>query len=793
MYSLINIVGLTAGLTACLLVATVVLDDLSYDHQWKNADRIYRIISMDKSNKNAIQQFPQSFTGLGPAFKKNYPEVEDYCRMQVVKQRFKMGSDKDGVQIHSLSAEPSVWNFLDFSVIEGNPKALVKGYSNMVITEKLKKEYFPGADPVGKVITDLPEFGKPKSYIITGVIKNIPANTSLRADVLTIGETRPDDDILHPEGYGTFTEQYLLLKPHTSAKALEAKANKWFSSYITNKELHYSFSFQPIKDIYLRSADLSGHADNRGDIKDVYIFSGVAIFLLLIACINFVNLTTARALKRVREAGIRKVLGADRRELIAQFLFESLLFFCISFAAGLFLYAVFLKPVETYLGHPLTITLQTNVMLFVITCGIMLVVSLLTGIYPALLVSAQNPVSTLKGKISDHIGSNFLRKALIVVQFTISVVVLTVAIVVQKQLHFMNNKDLGYDKYNLLHLSDMSWNGKGEAFKHEVLNIPGVENASIATWYPESGGGGYMTIDADDPAQKGNELKVGYINADFDFVKTMKFHLLKGRLLDPKYSGDAINTDSLMAQGEMKLDEARIHQPMLITAFTAKTLSINQLGEVAKPTGTPVGIINDFNDESLKTDMKPVFIGVSKDIRYGSMLVRIQPGTEKTVLAKLYQTWQHFFPDKVFEYGWTDEELSRQYTSEHKLQQLVTTFSFLIMALAALGLFGLTTFIAEIRIKEIGIRKVLGASVSVISVTLSKDFIKLVFIAIVIASPVAWYFANKWLQNYAYKITLSWWLFALSGLGAVFVAILTISYQTIKAANANPVKSLRSE
>ncbi|HTI61820.1 FtsX-like permease family protein [Mucilaginibacter sp.] len=794
LYSLINIAGLTIGLTACLLVATVVLDDLSYDHQWKNADNIYRIISIDQSSKNAIQQFPQSFTGLGPTFKKTFPEVEEYCRMHTANQRFKMGSDKDGVKIHTLSAEPSVWDVLNFDVVEGKPQVFVKGYDNMVISEKVRKLYFPNSDPVGKIVVDLPEFGKPVSYMITGVIKDIPANSTLRADILTIGQMRPDDDIVHAEGYGTYAEQYLLLKPGASAKVLQSKANKWIAGYFANKEMHYSVSLQPMKDIYLRSADLSGGGDVKGDIKNVYIFSGVAIFLLLIACINFVNLTTARALKRVREAGIRKVLGADRRELIAQFLFESLLFFCISFGLSMFLYIAFLKPVETYLGHPLTITLQNNILLFGITCGIMLIVSVLTGIYPALLVSAQNPISTLKGKISEHVGSNFLRKALVVIQFTISVAVLTVTIIVQKQLHFMDNKDLGYDKNNLLRFSDLDWNGKGNAFKHQVLSIPGVENASIATWYPESGGGGYMTLNADDPTQKGNKLKVWYINADFDFVNTMKFHLLKGRLLDPKFSKDAINADSLMAKGGNKLDSARIDQSMLISAYTAKMFSIKTLGQTVKgATGTPVGIINNFNNESLKEDMKPVFISASKSMRYGSMLMRIQPGSEKAVLTKLYKAWQHFFPDKVFDYAWVDQELNKQYAAEQKLQQMFATFSFLILTLAALGLFGLTTFIAEMKIKEIGIRKVLGASVSAISVTLSKDFIKLILISIIVASPVAWYFANKWLQNYAYKITLSWWLFALSGLGAILIAIITISYQTIKSATANPVKSLRSE
>jgi len=794
MYSLINIAGLTIGLTACLLVATVVLDDLSYDHQWKNTDNIYRIISVDRSSKDAIERFPQSFTGLGPSLKKNFPEVSEYCRMHIGKTRLKINNNRNGVEIYSISAEPSVWKVLDFNVTQGTPQNYVKGYKNLVITEKIKKQYFPGSDPIGKVLTDIPEFGKPGIYLITGVIKNIPANTCLRADVLEIQEMRPDDDILQPQGYGSFSEQFLLLKPATNVAAFTDKSTKWFTAYITNKELHYSFYLQPMKDIYLKSSDLSGSARVSGSITNVYIFSGVAVLLLLIACINFVNLTMARALKRVREAGIRKVLGASKRELIAQFLFESLIFFSISFICGMFLYTVFLKPVEDYLGHPLSLALQSNVLLLLLTSAVILLISVVTGIYPALLVSMQNPVLTLKGKLSSNIGSNSLRKGLVVSQFAISIIVLIVTVVVQSQLRFMDNKDLGYDKNNLLHLNDISWDGKSDAFKQEALAIPGVQSATITTWYPASGGGGYMTMSVDDPAQKNNKLKVWYINADFDFVRTMKFHLKKGRLLNSKFSADAVNTDSLMAKSMDKLQAAQRIQPALITAFTAKTFNIKTLNKAIKGIeGIPVGIINDFNNESLKTDMKPVFIHASKGMSYGSMLARIQPGAEKNVLVGLYKIWQKFYPDKVFQYDWTDEQLKEQYKAENKLQQLFTLFSFLILSLAALGLFGLTTFIAELRVKEIGIRKVLGASVSAISVSLSKDFIKLVLLAVFIASPIALYFVNKWLQNYAYKITIHWWLFALSGLAAVCVALLTISYQTIRAAIANPVRSLRSE
>src|SRR3569833_149592 len=343
--------------------------------------------------------------------------------------------------------------------------------------------------------------------------------------------------------------------------------------------MHYSVSFQPMKDIYLRSTDLSGGGDVKGDIKNVYIFSGVAIFLLLIACINFVNLTTARALKRVREAGIRKILGADRRELLAQFLFESLLFFGIAFVLALFFYGLCLKQTETYLGHSLALTLQSNLLLFGITCGIVLVVSVLTGLYPALLVSAQNPVLTLKGKLTTALGSSTIRKALVVTQFAVAVIVLTITILVQRQLHLMDSKDLGYNRNNLLHLKEISWEGKGDAFKNEVLALPGVSGATITSWSPLARGGGYR-MDLDDPQHKDKKLRAWYIEGDLDFVATMGLRLQKGRLLDAKYAGDALNTDSLMTKGMTGLVMAQATQPVLITAYTAKAFDINKLNMV---------------------------------------------------------------------------------------------------------------------------------------------------------------------------------------------------------------------
>ncbi|MEO6632217.1 MAG: FtsX-like permease family protein, partial [Mucilaginibacter sp.] len=715
---------------------------------------------IDKSAGTGTERSAISFTGLAPNLKKLFPGIREYCRLDMAKENFKLAGRSEAIPLNTIHTEPSVWKVLNFQVIEGTPAYYQKGYRNLVITQKIKTLYFGDASAVGKFVTNIPEFGKPGTCIITGVIKDIPSNTSLHADVLEVEEMRPDLNILHHEGYGTMSEQYLLLQAGTSVADLEAKANNWLARYFTDKGLHYSLMLQPIKDIYLHSADLSFRERSLGDIKNVYIFSGVAVFLLLIACINFVNLTTARALKRVREAGIRKILGADRRELLTQFLFESLLFFGIAFVLSVFLYVLFLKSIETYLGHSLALTLQSNLVLFSITCGVLLLVSILAGLYPALLVSAQNPVLTLKGKLSTAIGSGAIRKTLVVIQFSIAVIVLTITILVQRQLHFMNNKDLGYNKNDLLHLKQFSWMGKGNAFKDEVLTIPGVSNATITTWSPVDGGGGYR-VDLDDPQNKNKKLRAWYIEGDLDFVRTMGLHLQKGRLLDAKYGGDELNADSLTAKGMTQLMTAQVSQSVLMTAFTAKTLAINKLDQTMYGIiGKPVGVINDFNNESLRTAMSPVFIRALKSLRRGSMLIRIQPGSERRALAEIYQKWHHFFPESTFQYGWSDDELRAQYASEGKLQQLFSYFSFLILFLAALGLFGLTTFMAEMRVKEIGIRKVLGASVAAISVTLSKDFIKLVLLAVFIASPIAWYFVQHWLQNYAYRIEVHWWLFA---------------------------------
>ncbi len=791
LYSGINITGLTIGLTACLLVATVVINDLSYDTWWKNAKNIYRIISINNNAKGGADRFASSFTGLGPAFKKNFPEVVDYCRMNVNDERLQIGNAKDGVKFNFLSAEPSVWNVLDFNVTEGTPQKFVTEYPNLVITEDFKKQYFPNSDPVGKLIYNLPSFGKSKQLLITGVIKNIPSNTHLHADGLLINSLRPDDDKLYKGEYGSFMQQYILLRPGADVKQFTAKANNWCASYYAGKKRNYSYAFQPITDVYLKS-DFSESA-TKGSMQNVYIFSGVATLLLLIACINFINLTTARALKRIRETGIRKVLGADKKQLIAQFLFESLFFFCIAFVLSLLLYNLFVPSVETYLERKLALSLTHNVALFLSASGIMLLVSLFTGLYPAMVLSRPKPAVVLKSRLANNGITNFLRKGLVTVQFVISIVILIAAVVVQGQLHFLDNKDIGYNKNNLFKTDFTSFETKGSAFKQAVLQLPQVENASISNWALGVGQGTFSTA-ITDPKDASNKIEAWYIEGDINLVATLQLQLQSGRSFNPALSTDAPNMDSLMEKDSEKWEESQKTQPVLVTAYTAQLLGIKEFNKpVTGVRGIPVGIVKNFNNESLKQPLKPCIISANSASAYGYMLVRVKPEAEKQFLAQYHAVWQKFFPGKILQFDWVSDLLNAQYHREQKLQQLFTFFSYLAVFLACLGLFGLTAFTAEQRIKEIGIRKVVGASVFDITSLLSKDFLKLVLIAVIIASPVGAWLMNNWLQNFAYRISIEWWVFALVGGIAMIIALATISFQAIKAAMANPMVSLRSE
>ncbi len=792
MYSFINILGLTIGLTACLLVATVVLNDLSYDRQWTNGKNIYRIVSLNSRMKN-IERFGQSLTGLGPALKQNFPEVQDYCRMQVIGARMRIGNEKDGVALHCLSADTSIWRMLDFFAVSGNPQKFVSGYPNLVITESLAKQYFPHTDPVGKTIEDIPDMGKNQTYLITGVIKDIPANSYLYAQALILKKPYQGEDELNKTGASGLLPQYLLLSKGTNLPVFTKKANQWYRNFLgKNGQFLLSFELQPISNIHLYPG-FANDPDKGGSIKSVYIFSAVAILLLLIACINFMTLTMARVLKRVKETGIRKVLGAGRKELVTQFLSESLIFFFISFAFSLVFYSIFIKEVEKFIGHPLALTLISHTGLLAAAGGIILLVSLFTSLYPALILSRPAVTGILRGDLFRNVNTGFLRKALITGQFILAIVLIVAMIVAGDQVYFLNHKDLGFDKNNLLKIDMNAWGRYGPSFKQEVLKLPGVAHASITGWTPDAGGGN-MTTEIALPSDTTQKIKAWYIVGDADLATTLRLTLEKGRLFNPLLQTDMLNDDSLMRTDFEKYETLNKLRPVLITSYTANLLGIKKLNQPCPGIqGIPVGIVKNFNNESLRETLKPCIIEAALSPGYGEMLIRVNPNAAKQVLQRLHMLWQKFYPDRLLQTGWISDLLADQYKTEKKLEQLFTFFGLLSIFLACMGLFGLITFTAEQRTKEIGIRKVLGASMTTIVSLLSKDFVKLVLIAILIASPIAWWAMNKWLQNFAYHIHISWWIFAGAGGLAILIALITVSFQAIRAAVANPVESLRTE
>jgi putative ABC transport system permease protein len=423
----------------------------------------------------------------------------------------------------------------------------------------------------------------------------------------------------------------------------------------------------------------------------------------------------------------------------------------------------------------------------------MLLVSLFTGLYPAFVLSRPRPALVLKSRLTGNAGTGLLRKGLVILQFSISIIILVAAVIVQSQLRFLDNKDLGFDKNNLFKTDIVSWETKGVAFKQAVLQLPEVQQASITAWAPTLGGGS-MSTEIPNPSQPGSKVKVWYIDGDIDLAATLKLQLQKGRYFNTALATDAPNTDSLMEKDFAKMEANQNSQPVLVTAYTAKFLGLQQLDKpVLNFRGIPVGVLKDFNNESLKEKMKPCVLRASSVVNYGYMLVRVKPGAKKTFIEKYHKLWQQFFPAKVLEFDWVDSLLDAQYSSEHKLQQLFTFFSYLAVFLACLGLFGLTTFTAEQRVKEIGIRKVIGASVADIVGLLSAGFLKLVLLAVLIASPVAAWLMHNWLQNFAYRVSIEWWVFALVGGVALVTAFATVSFRAVKAALANPAKSLRSE
>ena len=787
-YSLINIIGLTIGLAACLAVTTVVIDESSYDRFWTKKDQIFRLNSTYKLSADKQTKTTKAFEGWKIALPENFPEAEKVSGIHVFTENFKISKD-NSIPVNVLETDSTAWDILDFKIIAGNPKEFQFGVENLVVSESFKNKYFPNEDIVGKELKNQPSYGvKPKSYIITGLIKDIPDNSIFKADVLHISDRR--EETLSKEGYGTFSQLFLLTKKGTDAKKLQEKVNKWYIEFFDSKN-PYLLDFQPVYDIYLNSS--FDEKNTNTSEKKLLILGSIAILLLLIACINYINLTTARASYHARNTGVRKVLGANKSHLIQQNLINSLLFFILSGCLALIIYQVSISLIENFIGHSLTKIFTKDISLISIYSLAILILGIFTGLYPAILLSGVRVTSALKNKIiKSGTHQNYIRKGLVIIQFSVSVVVIIAMIVVDRQVELLKNKDIGFNKNNLLGTQYVSWEGKGESFKNELANSPYIESVSLNAWTPGETAGN-MTKSLDDPFNPGNKIEIWYLFGDADLAKTLGLELKQGRFLNSEFPGDFLNEDLQFSSDSTDIYKMA-NTPVLITENTAKLFPENTLNHVFKDLNAkPVGIVKNFNNESLRTAGKPIVIRAMEYDDYGSMLMRIKPGSEEKVVAKINELWQEFYPYKLLEINNVSDLLQKQYDAETKLLQFFSFFSALSLFLAALGVFGLIVQVTEQRVKEIGIRKVLGASVQSIVMLFSKDFLKTIAVAIIIAIPIGWYAMQEWLQDYAHRIEIKWWVFGLAASVVIGIAMLTVGIQSAKKAFINPAKSLKTE
>ncbi|QRR04205.1 ABC transporter permease [Dyadobacter sandarakinus] len=787
-YTLIHLTGLALGLWACMIVATVVIDSLSYDRQWTHADDIYRVIHVRKMGEGLLERSTSSPAALPAEMQKLFPEVVSWSSVNGYDYYFKVHPDDPaGHTTHVLSADSGIVGMLGIKVVAGS---LRTDGNNLALTRSVAGKLFPGQDAIGRTLWQIPKYGdKANAYQVTALIEDLPYNSHLRTDAIHLNQTKPQ--VLSNTGYMSFERNYILLHPRTNAASLARKVNKWYTGFMKGNDLS-GFEFQPVKDVYLHS-DFAEGQSVRADANSIYIFMGVAALLLFIACVNFVNLSTARAFTRIKEASVRKILSGSRMQLIMQSLAETLTIFAVAVAIAMIAYFFSLQEVEGFLGHHLVQTFTTHTHLAAWAVLLVLITALFTGIYPAWLISGFKPSHTLRGLLSHTFGLNTLRKGLVVMQFSISIVVLLATIVVWRQLSLMEHKDLGYDKKNLLSIDQVSWDGKGAAFKSELLRIAGAQRASISLWRPTDGGG-YMSKEVDDPADTKSRIRVWFIAGDLDLAETLGLRLSGGRLLSPGFGADAINADSMQRADFGAFEQAATRQSSLITRSAARILNIKTLNRMIPSAKTvPVGMIDDFNNESLYEPIKPTIIVGHRDVQYGGMFIRITPGTEKQTTRAIRSLWKKFYPAKMLTINPVEELLSKQYEAEGRLRQLFLFFSGLTMFLSALGIFGLVVQAGEQRSKEMSIRKVLGASVTGIVTLLTKDFVRLVVFAILLATPVGWYTLQNWLERYPYRTQLHWWIFAVTGAGALFITVLTVGVQAARTALSNPVKSLRNE
>jgi putative ABC transport system permease protein len=788
-FSAINILGLSIGMTVCFIIMLFIQDELSYDRYHTNANNIYRIIFKASINGGKINE-SNVMPPVAAALQQDYPEVKTATRIRTMGKPRVFIDGKLFTDASLVFADPNLFDVFTIPLIQGDKHSALVQPNSIIISKTLAQKYFGRENPVGKLIS-FNNAKDPKPLKVTGVFENIPSNSHFHFDMFGSMATDPDatSDSWMTSNYFT----YLLLQDGYDYKRLEAKlpgmVEKYMGSQIQQamglnleqfrtKGNELGFALQPLTSIHLHS-NTSSEFEPGGNINNIYIFGAVALFMLLIACINFINLSTAGASKRAKEVGVRKVMGSGKQDLIKQFLLESLIITCIALLISAVLVQLALPVFNNLSGKNLTFGFSLKLM--VVLAGLGLLTGLLAGIYPAFFLSSFKPIAVLKGKFTPQTGSYSIRSGLVVFQFFISVCLITGTIVVYKQMQFIQHKKLGYDKEQLLVLNNSWALGKNEqVYKKELLNDPRVANVTISGYKPT--GPSYSNNSLAYPAGRDNQLmKTVEYSVDEQYIPTMGMQIVAGR----NFAADR-PTDSL----GMIINETAAKAFGWGNNAVGKTIIRENSFKGHNTAFTVIGVVKDFHFRSLHEAITPLLMVLHPET---GLIVKVKTKDVAGLLKSMQQQWTKFHATEPFSWSFMDELYNKTYTAEQKTGRILNIFALLTILVACMGLFGLTTYTTEQRAKEIGIRKVLGASVSQITGMLSKEFLKLVLIACLIAFPLSYWAMHTWLQDFAYRIDINGWIFCLAGAIALVIALITISFKSIKAALANPVKNLRTE
>ncbi len=776
-FSFINIMGLTVGMTACFLIFLYVKFELSYDSFNTKADRIYRVVSDIKTPTEVLHASGPAWA-VAPNAKDEFPEIESFVRIAGGDNVLIKKGNIKFQETNAAWADSALFKVFDFKLLKGNPNTALKEPFSIVFSETAAKKYFGKTDPMGQTLLIT---GDKLPAKVTGIMKDIPENSQVKADVFlsmtTI--TQKFNQSLDSQWGNYGASAYLLLKRGTNAKRLEKKFPEFLErrngDEMKKLQMYPTLFLEPLRDVYLYS---TRDDSKTGHITNVYIFSIIAIFILLIACFNFINLTTARSAERAKEVGIRKVVGAGKKQLAGQFLGESVVLCLIAFVLTFFLSWLLLPLFNQLAGKTISSSIFEHwnylALLFFASIGI----GLLAGIYPALVLSSFKPVVVLKGRFATGTRGIILRKGLVIAQFTISIALIISTIVVYNQMNFMQNQDLGFSKDQMM-VIDTNGDPAKNTFEESVKELPNVKSTALSGSVPGGGNpGAYSEIE-----NKHGDMQIANLDlyfVGFNFINQYKIKMVAGR----GFSKD-FGTDTTQA---MVLNEAAVK----LFGYSSPEQAIGKRFKQWGREGKIIGVMKNFHFRSLQEEIKPLSMRIEPG---GCNLVSIKVAAANLpkTIAAVEKKWKTLIPDRPFNYYFLDEFFNRQYRSEVQFGHLFLNFAILAIFISCLGLLGLASYSTVQRTKEIGIRKVMGASVSNIVNLLSIDFLKLVFISFIIAAPLAWYFMHQWLKDFAYRININWWIFLFAGVTAVLVALFTISFQAIKAAIANPVESLRTE